>query len=96
MFSVVQTEEFEKWLDRLRDSKARAAISRRLLQAQGGLLGDTKSLGSNVSEMRIHYGPGYRLYFTMQGLLVVVLLCGGQKRTQTRDLKKAKALAAEL
>jgi putative addiction module killer protein len=96
MFSVVQTEEFEKWLDRLRDSKARAAISRRLLQAQGGLLGDTKSLGGNVSEMRIHYGPGYRLYFTMQGLLVVVLLCGGQKRTQTRDLKKAKALAAEL
>jgi putative addiction module killer protein len=96
MFSVLQTEEFEGWLDDLRDRKARAAIRNRLLQIEGGLLGDTKSLGGKVSEIRIHYGPGYRLYFTKQGLLVIVLLCGGEKGSQKRDLKKAREMAAQL
>ena len=96
MFSVLQTREFEVWLDNLRDGKARAAISKRLLQIEGGLPGDTKSLGGKVSEIRIHYGPGYRLYFTKRGLFVIVLLCGGEKGSQKRDLQKAKELAAQL
>ena len=96
MYSILQTDEFEEWLDSLRDRKAQAAIRNRLLQIEGGLLGDVRSLGDRVSEARIHYGPGYRLYFTMQDLVVIVLLCGGEKRSQRRDVKKAKKLASRL
>ncbi|TMJ17587.1 MAG: type II toxin-antitoxin system RelE/ParE family toxin [Alphaproteobacteria bacterium] len=96
MFSVLQTETFERWLDDLRDRKARAAIRNRLLQIEGGLLGDIRPLGGKVSEIRIHQGPGYRLYFTKKGLFVIVLLCGGDKGSQSRDLKKAKEMAAQV
>lgn len=96
MFSVLQTDEFEAWLDGLRDRKAQAAVRNRILQIEGGLLGDVKSLGDRVSEARIHYGPGYRLYFTMRDLVVVILLCGGEKKSQKRDLTKAKKLVSQL
>jgi putative addiction module killer protein len=96
MYSVLQTEEFENWLDGLRDGKAVKAIRNRILQIEGGLLGDVRSLGERISEARIHSGPGYRLYFTVHGRVVVILLCGGDKGSQRRDLVKARKLAAEL
>lgn len=96
MFSVLQTEEFEEWLDGLADQRARVAVASRIVQMEGGLLGDVKSLGGKVSEARIHYGPGYRLYFTKQGLAIIILLCGGEKRSQRRDLNRAKKMAAQL
>jgi putative addiction module killer protein len=96
MFSVLQTEEFEAWLDGLPDQKARVAVASRIVQMEGGLLGDVKTLGDKVSEARIHYGPGYRLYFTKRELTIIILLCGGEKRSQRRDMNKAKKLAAEL
>jgi putative addiction module killer protein len=96
MHSVLQTEEFEDWLDGLRDRKAQKAVRNRILQIEGGSLGDVRSLGGKVSEARIHYGPGYRLYFTLRGLVAVILLCGGDKGSQRRDVTKAKKMVAEL
>ena len=96
MFSVQQTEEFGEWLDALGDRKARNVIVRRILQIEGGLLGQTRSLGNKVSEIKIDYGPGYRLYYTKVALTLVILLCGGTKGSQKRDLKKAKGLAAQI
>lgn len=80
-----------RWLDR---SQARTVVVKRILQIEGGLLGRTKSLGDKVGEIKIDYGPGYRLYFTKVGLIVIILLCGGDKGSQKRDIKKAKNLAA--
>jgi putative addiction module killer protein len=96
MPAVLQTEVFEEWLDGLRDRKAVAAVRNRILRIKGGLFGDVRSLGGRVSEARIDYGPGYRLYFTMQGLVAVILLCGGDKSSQSRDVRKAKRMASEL
>ncbi|MEO7826616.1 MAG: type II toxin-antitoxin system RelE/ParE family toxin [Allosphingosinicella sp.] len=96
MLSVLQTEEFEDWLDGLVDKTAQKAVRNRILQIAGGLLGDVRSLGGKVSEARIHYGPGYRLYFTLQGLVAIILLCGGEKRSQKRDIAKAKKLVSQL
>lgn len=96
MIAVQQTDEFEEWLDGLADRKAQGVIRDRILQIEGGLLGKTRSLGNKVAEIKIDYGPGYRLYFTKIGLAVVILLCGGAKRSQSRDIKRAKALAAQL
>jgi putative addiction module killer protein len=96
MFSVLQTEVFEKWLDGLPDRKARVAVASRIVQMEGGLLGDVKALGDKVSEARIHYGPGYRLYFTKKELTIIILLCGGEKGSQRRDVTKAKKLADEM
>jgi putative addiction module killer protein len=95
--SVVQlTEEFRDWLDELADRKARARIAARLRQAEGGSLGDWAPVGSQVSEMRIHVGPGYRLYFTRRGGVLIIMLAGGDKSTQARDIKRARRIAAEL
>ena len=96
MFGVQQTEEFEEWLDALADRKARNVIVRRILQIEGGLLGQTRSLGKKVSEIKIDHGPGYRLYYTKVGLTFVILLCGGTKGSQKRDIKKAQGLAAQI
>lgn len=79
----------------MRDRRAIGRITSRLLRAEGGNLGDAKSVGDGVSEMRIDYGPGYRLYYVRQGVLIVVLLCGGDKTTQARDIAEAKRLARE-
>jgi putative addiction module killer protein len=94
--SLIATPEFEQWLERLRDAKGKARILARLDSAGLGNFGDCQSVGDGVSEMRIHFGPGYRVYFTRRGTSVYVLLIGGDKSTQKRDIKRALAMAREL
>ncbi|MEQ8448235.1 MAG: type II toxin-antitoxin system RelE/ParE family toxin [Nitratireductor sp.] len=95
MFEVRQTDEFKKWLEALADMRAAKRIAQRLTRVQAGLLGDTKFF-DGIGELRIDYGPGYRLYFVKRGNTVIVLLCGGDKSSQDRDIRKAKQLAKEL
>ncbi len=92
---ISQTNTFIRWLSGLRDNRAKAAIVFRLKQVAKGHWGDIKNVGDGVSEMRLHIGPGYRVYFTRQGSQVVLLLAGGDKSSQARDIAKAKALAKE-
>ena len=96
MFTLIRSEVFSEWLGRLGDRKGKARIIARLTSAEHGNLGDCEPVGEGVSEMRIHYGPGYRVYFLRRELTVYVLLCGGDKASQRRDIEKAKALAREL
>ena len=96
MFEVRQTEVFAEWLDGLTDPRAASRIAQRIVRLQSGLLGDVKPVGEGVSELRIDYGPGYRIYYVQRGRILIVLLCGGVKRTQARDIRKAKSLAADL
>ena len=91
-----QTETFAAWLGGLRDAKAKARILARLESARLGNLGDTKSLGGSVHEMRVHVGPGYRIYFARRHGAVLLLLCGGAKSSQTRDMERARRMLAEL
>lgn len=93
MVELKQTETFRKWRSRLRDERARALIASRLDRLAQGHVGDVESVGDGVSELRIHYGPGYRIYFQKQGNTIIVLLCGGDKSTQAKDIKAAKRLA---
>ena len=95
MSEVRQTAVFEVWIDGLKDLRAVAHIEVRLRRLSLGHLGDAKSLGDGVSEMRIDYGPGYRLYFTRRGERIVILLCGGDKKRQSDDIARAKQLAKE-
>lgn len=95
MFEVRQTAVFEAWIDGLKDMRAVARIEVRLRRLSLGHLGDAKSLGNGVSEMRIDYGPGYRLYFTRRGERIVILLCGGDKKRQSGDIARAKQMAKE-
>jgi putative addiction module killer protein len=90
-----QTEAFRQWRLRLRDNRARALIASRLDRLAYGHVGDARSVGDGVSELRIHYGPGYRIYFAKRGSAVILLLCGGDKGSQTRDIRMAKQLLAE-
>jgi len=90
-----QTETFRLWERRLRDRRARTFIAARLLRLAEGLPGDVAPIGEGISELRIHYGPGYRIYFQQRGGACVVLLCGGDKGGQSRDIAKAKRLARE-
>jgi putative addiction module killer protein len=94
--SLIATLEFEQWLERLGDAKGKARVLSRLDSAALGNFGDCQSVGDGVSEMRIHFGPGYRVYFTRRGTFVYVLLIGGDKSTQRRDIKRALAMAREL
>jgi len=94
MIEVRQTAEFADWFRSLRDQQARARIDSRIARLQAGNFGDVKRLGA-ISEMRIDYGPGYRLYFVQRGHELVILLAGGDKRTQARDIVFATRLAAE-
>ncbi|MCM2505634.1 type II toxin-antitoxin system RelE/ParE family toxin [Aureimonas altamirensis] len=87
---------FEKWLSDLRDRQSRSRILTRLSHVQEGNFGDHKSVGDGVSELRFAFGPGYRVYYTRRGNVVVIMLCGGDKGSQQSDIRKAKALAAEL
>jgi putative addiction module killer protein len=96
VYSVLRTDEFDRWLSKLRDAKAKARIALRIRSAELGNLGDMRSVGDGISEMRVHYGPGYRVYFKLRGKQLILLLIGGDKSTQTRDIKKAKAIAAAL
>jgi putative addiction module killer protein len=96
MFTVLQTQEFQDWLDGLKDMKAQVRIAARLRLAEAGNLGDWKPVGGEVSEMRVAYGPGYRLYFTRRQKILVVMLAGGDKSTQSRDIKRAQAILKQL
>ena len=96
MVEIRQTATFRDWLDGLADARAAERIAQRLVRLQAGLFGDVRSVGEGVSELRVDYGPGYRVYFVRRGRLTVILLCGGDKRSQARDIKAAKALAAEI
>lgn len=96
MLEVRQTTTFSEWLGGLRDQRARAIIARRLFRLADGNFGDAKSVGDRVSELRIDFGPGYRAYFTRKGAAVIVLLCGGDKGSQTADIRQAKEMAAKV
>ena len=96
MFEIRQTEMFAKWLGGLADARAKDKIAQRIVRLQSGLFGDVKPVGKGISELRIEYGPGYRVYFVQRGEVLIILLCGGDKRTQPRDINKAKSLAADL
>lgn len=96
MFQVRQTQQFQDWLDALKDFRAQLRIVARLRLVEAGSLGDWKSLGGEVSEMRVDVGPGYRLYFTRRGSIFIVMLAGGDKSTQARDIKRAQLIAKEL
>ncbi|RII84040.1 type II toxin-antitoxin system RelE/ParE family toxin [Neopusillimonas maritima] len=95
MIELKQTATYEKWEARLRDKRVRTIIAARLMRLAEGLPGDVEPVGEGISELRIHYGPGYRVYFQRRGNLLVVLLCGGDKSTQARDIATAKKLATE-
>jgi putative addiction module killer protein len=94
MLEVRQTDTFSNWLRALKDAVAR--IAARIRRLELGNLGDVKQVGEGVSELRIDYGPGYRIYFVQHGDTVVILLCGGDKRTQNKDVKTAKQMAKEV
>ena len=94
MAESIQTQAFADWLTELTDIDARAAVLARIGRLELGNAGDVAPVGDGISEMRIHLGPGYRVYFMQEGKLTIILLCGGDKSSQKRDIKEAKALAA--
>lgn len=94
MHIAIKTDLFDRWLLALRDRQARARIEVRIRRLSLGNPGDVKPIGEGVSEMRIDYGPGYRVYFLVHGSVLVVLLCGGDKNSQERDISLAKSIAA--
>jgi putative addiction module killer protein len=96
MVEIRQTHVDARWFAKLRDRDARARILARIRRLSLGNPGDVQPVGEGVSEMRIHHGPGYRVYFTQRGRVVVVLLCGGDKSTQSDDIRQAKDLARDL
>lgn len=96
MIEIRQTDEYASWFEKLRDRQARARILARVRRLSLGNPGDAAPVGEGVSELRIDYGPGYRVYFKQHGKTVVVLLAGGDKRTQQRDIERAKTLARNL
>jgi putative addiction module killer protein len=96
MVEIRQTEIYSRWFNSLRDRQARARIDIRIRRLSIGNPGDVKPVGKGVSELRIDYGPGYRVYFIQRGDTLIVLLAGGDKRTQNRDIKKALDLAQKL
>ncbi len=92
---LIRSATFDRWLTGLRDRRALARIAARLDRLAAGNPGDVQPVGEGVSELRIDYGPGYRVYFTRRGPVLVILLCGGDKSSQDRDIRQAKALAEE-
>jgi putative addiction module killer protein len=96
MFSIRPLPEFTAWIDGVRDKAVRGVIVARIKRLELGLMGDVQPVGDGVSELRIHIGAGWRIYFAQRGTQIIVLLAGGSKRTQEKDIKRAKALAALL
>jgi putative addiction module killer protein len=96
MFDVQTTEQFDQWLSDLTNRAARARITSRIDRLTCGNAGDVKAVGEGVSEMRINTGPGYRVYYKQTGKTIIVILCGGDKSSQDKDIKRAKLIAAEL
>lgn len=96
MIELLETDDFKAWLAGLRDRRAKLVIGARLERLTRGLLGDLRPVGEGVSELRIHMGPGYRVYLVRPGDVLIVLLQGGDKTSQVRDIEKAKAIARSL
>ena len=96
MKPIYTTEAFDGWFSSLRDKQSARRIQARIDRAEEGNFGDHKSVGEGVSEMRIHHGPGFRVYFTLRGLEIVILLAGGDKSSQTKDIELAQDLARQL
>ena len=96
MFRTRQTSEFAKWFEELRDLRAKSRIAARIVRVEAGNLGDCKKLGGSISELQIDSGPGYRIYFMIRDQTLVILLCGGDKHSQRRDIDRAKWLAQQL
>lgn len=96
IYEIEKTEVFDKWLRKLKDRKAVLAIVARLDRAIAGNFGDTSPVGDGISEMRIFIGPGYRLYYTIRQQTIILMLCGGNKSTQVKDIKKAKKILKTL
>ena len=96
MFEVRRTAEFIDWLTNLTDVQARARIAKRLDRLADGNFGDAKLLGDGIAELRFTFGPGYRIYYAVRGRVVVILLCGGDKQSQPRDIARAVIMAKEL
>lgn len=95
MIDIIKSATFDSWFDGLRDTTAKARIAVRIRRLSLGNPGDVKPVGEGISEMRISYGPGYRVYFANRGGFIIILLCGGDKSTQSKDISNAKAIAAE-
>jgi putative addiction module killer protein len=96
MYEVYKTDEFAHWFKKLRDRQAKSRILARIDRLEQGHFGDVESVGDGVSELRVFYGPGYRIYFTRRSSVVVILLSGGDKKSQSKDIAKAKELAQQL
>ena len=96
MYTILRSDALAEWLDNLADEKAKARISVRIISAEKGNFGGCAPVGNGISEMRIHFGPGYRLYFVRRGKVVYLMLCGGDKSSQKRDIRRAKAMLAAL
>jgi putative addiction module killer protein len=96
MFSIRPLPEFTEWMDGLKDETVRGVVVARIKRLERGLMGDVETVGDGVSALRIHVGAGWSLYFTRRGMQIIVLLVGGSKRTQKRDIKRAKALAIRI
>jgi len=96
MYEVYKTDEFARWFKKLRDRQAKSRILARIDRLEQGFFGDVESVGDGVSELRVFYGPGYRIYFTRRSSVVVILLSGGDKSSQSKDIAKAKELAQQL
>ena len=96
MIEVRETEEFSSWLEALRDQRAKGKIAACIQRLALGNPGDVAPIGDGLSELRFHYGPGYRVYFVQRGDVLIILLCGGDKRSQAKDIEKAKELTEEL
>ena len=96
MFEVLTTDEFDRLLSDLADERARTKIASRVARLRFGNAGDAKPVGEGVSEMRVHHGPGYRVYYKQTNKTIIVMLCGGDKSTQEKDVRRAKKMAAEL
>lgn len=96
LYTVRQTQVFQAWLDGLKNRRVQVRIAARLRQIEFGNLGDFKSVGGGVSELRVNFGPGYRLYFTRRRNEIIIMLAGGDKSSQSRDIKRAQRTASEL
>jgi len=96
MIAIRETEEFKTWIRGLKDRIAQSIINARIRRVSAGNFGDVEPVGGDVSELRIDYGPGYRVYFTKRGRELVILLCGGDKSSQSRDVKTARQMADSL
>jgi putative addiction module killer protein len=96
MITIRETENFKKWIRNLKDGLARTIINARIRRISVGNLGDAKQVGDSIWELRVNHGPGYRVYFTYRGQEIIILLCGGDKSTQSRDIETAKQMAPNL